>query len=703
MLNFVVNLSLSDIFRALMNFLFPAFLTALATIAVPVIIHLFRFRRFKRVYFSDIRFLKELKEETDSRNKLRHLLVLLCRIFTVVFLVLAFAQPFLSKKNTSGANSSQPVSLFVDNSFSMGAVGEQGTLLDEAKQKAAEIAMAYPASTSFQLLTQDFEGKHQRLVNREELMEMLDEVKPTGYSKSFAEILQRQKDILHVNGKNPATAYYLSDFQLSAFGKIPAEKEKLLDLYLLPLKGNPSANLTIDSIWFAEPVQLPGSQTTIFAQVINFGNAEASEIPVRLIIDGKQKAVTNLSLQPGEKKKVDLAFTQDKKGLKFGEISLEDNPVTFDNHFYFSFTLEDRIKVLDLHQGAENPFIHSLFAQDSSIAYASQNEKNIDFASFRNFDFIVLNNFTSISSGLAGELNKFVQDGHHLLIMPPVNNMENQGFDQLMGLLGLPKINQLPDTNRTVVESIQYRNPLFKNVFEPEKMKGNLLNFPRIQKHYAWSANSKSAEEELISLQNHKPLLSAFKTKGGKVYLSAVAPDDEFGNFHRHALFVPSLFNMALYSKNTGNLFFTMGKGQQISIQNSGQKREDILHLKGLKNNSDFIPSVKKSGFESTVSFHGQVKEDGNYVLLNQDGDSLRPLSFNYDRRESSHEFLEGEKLKENLLNAGFERVEIIQGTGKNLSQTIKELHEGTSLWKLCLIIALIFITLEIILLRWLS
>ena len=686
-----------------MNFLFPAFLTALAGISLPIIIHLFRFRRFKRVYFSDIRFLKELKEETDSRNKLRHLLVLLCRIFTIVFLVLAFAQPFLSGKKIINGNINQPVSIFVDNSFSMATVGEQGTLLDEAKQKAAEIVSAYPPSTAFQLLTQDFEGKHQRLVNREEFLEMLDEVKPGGNSKSVAEILQRQKDILFSSGENPASVYFLSDFQTAAFGKFNAIEKSPLNVFLLPLKGNPSANLAIDSIWFAEPVQLPGAQTTIFAQVINYGTAEANEIPIRLLIDGKQKAVTNVSLLPGEKRKIDLAFTQEKKGLKFGELSLEDNPVTFDNHFYFSYVLEDKIKVLDLHQGSGNTFLYSLFGQDSSVQFVQQNEKNIDFASFPEFDFIILNNFSALSTGLVTELSKFVEAGHFLLIMPPVNQADFAGYDLLANQLGLPRFKPTPDTARTNVESIQYKHRIFKNVFEPEKLKGNILNLPKVLQYYRWGNSSSAAEEQLISLMNRAPLLSAFVLPRGGVYYSAVAPDDLFGNFHRHALFVPSLFNMALFSKNTGNLYYTLGKEQQIGVRNSSQKREDILHLKGLNNKTDFIPSIRKSGFETKVNFYGQIKQDGNFLLLNQNNDSLKPLSFNYDRRESSHEFLPAGKIKSTFTDAGFERVEVISGPEGSLNQTIKELNEGTSLWKFCIIIALIFITLEIILLRWLS
>ena len=47
-----------------MQFLYPGFLFALAAIAIPIIIHLFNFRKFKKVYFTNVAFLKEIKHET---------------------------------------------------------------------------------------------------------------------------------------------------------------------------------------------------------------------------------------------------------------------------------------------------------------------------------------------------------------------------------------------------------------------------------------------------------------------------------------------------------------------------------------------------------------------------------------------------------------------------------------------------------------
>jgi len=69
-----------------MQFLYPSFLYALLALAIPIIIHLFFFRRFKKVYFTNVRFLKEIKEETSARQRLKNLLVLLMRLLARQFI-----------------------------------------------------------------------------------------------------------------------------------------------------------------------------------------------------------------------------------------------------------------------------------------------------------------------------------------------------------------------------------------------------------------------------------------------------------------------------------------------------------------------------------------------------------------------------------------------------------------------------------------
>ena len=112
-----------------MKFLYPQFLYALGLVAIPIIIHLFNFRKFRTVYFSNVQFLKSVKEKTKSQSQLKHFLILLSRILAITALVLAFAQPYIPVDESSQQAKKYAVSIYIDNSFSMDAENEQGRLL----------------------------------------------------------------------------------------------------------------------------------------------------------------------------------------------------------------------------------------------------------------------------------------------------------------------------------------------------------------------------------------------------------------------------------------------------------------------------------------------------------------------------------------------------------------------------------------------
>src|SRR5262245_19931430 len=160
-----------------MSFVYPGFLFALFALLIPILVHLFNFRRFKKVYFTNVRFLREIRQDTRNRSRLKHLLILAARLLAVAFLVLAFAQPFLPALGTRMTAGVKKVSVYIDNSFSMDAISNNGDLLEEAKKKAREIAAGYQPSDLFQLLTNGFEGRSQRLVNRDEFLDLVDGVK----------------------------------------------------------------------------------------------------------------------------------------------------------------------------------------------------------------------------------------------------------------------------------------------------------------------------------------------------------------------------------------------------------------------------------------------------------------------------------------------------------------------------------------------
>ena len=77
-----------------MSFLAPLFLIGLATLAVPVIIHMIQRERKDVVEFPSLMFILKIPFRSFRRQRIRHWFLLLLRCAAVALLVAAFARPF---------------------------------------------------------------------------------------------------------------------------------------------------------------------------------------------------------------------------------------------------------------------------------------------------------------------------------------------------------------------------------------------------------------------------------------------------------------------------------------------------------------------------------------------------------------------------------------------------------------------------------
>ena len=329
-----------------MNFTYPAFLFALSAIAIPIIIHLFNFRRFKTVYFSNVRFLKEVKEETQAKSKLKNLLVLLARILALIFLVLAFAQPFIPSENKKVSVGDKTISIFIDNSFSMDAVNKNGTLLGDAKKRALEIVAAYKPTDRIQLLTNDFEGKHQRLVNKEEFAELLDEVKISPATRSLSEIMSRQMDVLQQSTNKIKSSYIISDFQKSIVNLDNIKNDTSVNFNLIPLTAAEKNNVYIDTCWFETPVRQFNQVEKLHVRIKNVSDKAVENNSIKLFVNNVQKTPASFTVDKDAETEVILSFASKESGIQQCRVEINDYPVTFDDKFYFSFEVAKNIELL---------------------------------------------------------------------------------------------------------------------------------------------------------------------------------------------------------------------------------------------------------------------------------------------------------------------------------------------------------------------
>ncbi|SKB88580.1 vWA domain-containing protein [Daejeonella lutea] len=673
-----------------MRFLSPGFLFALLAIAIPIIIHLFNFRKFKKVYFSNVRFLKFVQIQTSSRQHLKDRLILASRILAIAFLVFAFARPYIPNPEQKNTYEEQVVSIFIDNSFSMEALNKEGTLLDEAKRRAKEIASAYSFNDKFQLLTNDFEGRFQRLLNYDEFQSAVDEVKISSANRDLSQIIRRQEDVFTKEPNSKKTVYVVSDFQDNILPSAPIQSDTAVTVRLVRVKANAQPNISIDSVWFASAIHKPGDPEQMVVKLRNNSDEEAENIPVRIMINKQQKAIGSLSIAPRATSTDTLSFSGLKSGWQEGEIEITDFPVVFDDRFYFSFNVQQSIPLLIINGGSENEYLNSVYRSDVFFNVSNVSSGNINYSGLNNFPLIVLNEVAQISDGLIQQLRAYVNKGGSLMVFPEL--LTNQeGLRKLLQTLGTDVPAEIV-TAETKVSAINLQHPIFKGVFEniPQK-----LDLPIAKKYLRYSSQNNTTKQSVLDFPGRGTFFGEYRLGRGKIYLSAVPLNAENSNFARHSVFVPVMYQTALLSLQDQNLFHKLNRDQVIELPKLTLNANQTLKLK--KDKFEAIPDLRQNENASQLYIADQIRQIGNYQLLKNDS-LLAILSFNDAGPESNLSYATDRVIKGKFPN---QKIDVITPERGSMQAKVKSINQGTSLWKLCIILALLFLAAEIMLIRF--
>ena len=112
-------------------------LSALAALAIPIIVHLMFGRRARRIDLGTLRFLKIVLSENVRRKRLKRWLLLALRLVAVALLAFLFARPYLITLGAGGED--RLVILLIDRSASMGLRGGEQQPLDAAVRQAKTV------------------------------------------------------------------------------------------------------------------------------------------------------------------------------------------------------------------------------------------------------------------------------------------------------------------------------------------------------------------------------------------------------------------------------------------------------------------------------------------------------------------------------------------------------------------------------------
>lgn len=672
-----------------MQFLYPQFLYASLLVAIPILIHFLKLRKYKTVYFSNVSFLYELKKEKEAKSKIKEWLILIARILTILCLVFVFAQPYIPQSNVH--SNTRYHSIYIDNSFSMQLMSEDGSLLEQAKQAALSLANKFPVSDKYQLLTNDFLGEDHAFVSQEEFIEKVKRVDFSPLSRTWTEVLGRMKSLLP--NQVQSDYYLLSDFQKSTLGLPSTWQDSSSTVVCMPLFSQNINNLSLDSLYMDLPVQLAETERVLTCIVHNHSENLVENVSVKLFVNGKELGGGYVDIAGNSSEVVNFPFKMKDSTFIHGYVEIQDFPIVFDNRLYFSFNPSPQPNVLEIYEQEPNLSLGKLFGDDPHYVFTSFPIKSLNYNLISTADFIVLSQVENLSPTIQLELEKRIKNGGRLLISPAVNGYGKEFNQWTLAAFGFEYGNK--DTVSFNVQTMYKEHPIFK-----QAMVGHPKNIelPWVDFYIPFSKSQKYAYQPLLSLHAQVDFLAQLKVEKGQVFLLSTPMLDKYTTFTKQFSFVIALVNMALLQAEPISLYYTLGERVGIPLRSALTDISSGCEIQSLDGDFSLIPELKKQGGNLWMMIYGQITQSGNY-RLKQKNKEIEGFSFNENRKESNLNFYTTSELKKILSN--YQGVFVWTVQTKGISNATEAVNLSRDLWKIFLIFALIFIMAEVLLIRF--
>jgi hypothetical protein len=676
---------------------YPEFLWSLFALAIPIIIHLFNFRKYKTLYFSSLKFIKHVDQQTRSTQKLKHLLILFIRLLALTCLIFAFAQPFIPVEATNGSAGKPVLAIYIDNSFSMTAKGTEGELLSEAREMARKMIDKASLDTRILLNTNQMSGIEQRLITKIEALDLLDKIEPTALVRKLDDVLNWQRNFIDKESETTqkiGTRQYVffSDFQKSTTRFNELTEDKNAFYYPVLLTPQEKSNIYIDSVWFSSPIQKIGQNNELNIRVVNSGKDALTNVELHLDVDGIKRDVF-IDIPANNKAATVFNYTEKSGGFKTGKLSVNDKQLFWDDDFFFSYFVDKETTVLVVNGEQASSAVSQVYNLEAFYKVTSIDENAFTLDRLNQTDLVFLNGVNEIPSGMSQNLKLFAQSGGTIALFPGTN-CKIASWNSLLTDLQMPLLGKVISSGMKI-DKLIYDDPFFYGMFEKKK---DNLNLPSLTKGYQIIPQGKSAFYELIRFQNGMPLF--LRSEGDiNTFLFASSLDPSFGTFTSDALFPSIVLRIGEMSQRKSPISLIIGQESFYPLYKK-QSGETPIHLKNQK--IDFIPQVQKQGLINYISLSGQEALEmltaGTYDVVDEKKEAV--LSLNFDRIESSTECFVKNEIISALENESLKHVsfnEISQGQ----SITKIDIEKPFEYWKLFIILTLLFFLSEMLVLKF--
>ncbi|HUF61851.1 MAG TPA: BatA domain-containing protein [Verrucomicrobiales bacterium] len=279
-----------------MSFLQPFLLLGLPLIAIPVIIHLLNKRRHRTMPWAAMMFLQKATRQSRGRKKLRHFLILACRVLAIATLLFAASRPLAgSFLGWAFQGSPETILVLLDRSASMelSTAGlPAGSKRSQALHQLGEAASRFGRS---RLTVIDSASLSPQYVEDAASLPDLPSVQATDTQADIPAMLDRALDFVAANQSGRTDIWLVSDLQTNDWrpgdNRWRAIRERFrslpqdVRLRIMAFDASPTDNQRL-SLSDVSRRQRPDADELLLTLQLERDGTALADVPLAVVIEG---------------------------------------------------------------------------------------------------------------------------------------------------------------------------------------------------------------------------------------------------------------------------------------------------------------------------------------------------------------------------------------------------------------------------------
>ena len=512
-----------------MSFLNPLFLLGVAALAAPVLVHLVRRTRARKVQFPALVFVRQIPQRTIRRRTLHNLFLLLLRCLAILLIVLAFTRPFFSGGSAAketGTNGATVI--LIDTSLSM----RRSQFFADAQRRAEGVVD--DARTGDQLAVLGFDKRYVVLnrfsADKDQLRAGIRSIEAGWDGTDYEQALRGAESLLNeTKTGGPRKIVLISDFHSAGWNPATASFKlgNATELQTIDVGGNNSEpNVAVTNVEARGVVFGQKYLENLAVHVNNFSDTPRDRVQISFQINDQTVDKREISLGSRDNRIIEFTNFNLTEGANRCAIEISSGDFAPDNHFYFTLKRDVPAKALII-EGAsrgrsDSLYLESALTTNDALPYTFTLKTTgaVDPSGVAEYSLVILNDSGPISGALAQGLTKFVEAGGQLIIAigPHTDvNSFNSSLDKLSPVV-LKEVVQTKANETVAITEVKFDHPIFEIFRESGRLSSaQVIGYARSepQATAAVLARFEDGSPTLVEWRKGKGRVLAFTTSLG--------------------------------------------------------------------------------------------------------------------------------------------------------------------------------------------